>query len=127
MALILDTNALSAFADGDDAFRCRIQDELDFELPVIALGEFLYGIRQSRYRAQYETWLRSNLAIFALLTVGPQTASAYAEIRSELKKAGQPVPSNDLWIAALCREHGRRLLTRDGHFRVVTGLQIVNW
>lgn len=110
-----------------NALRLRIENELDLELPVIVLGEFLYGVRQSRYRVQYETWLRGNLAIWGVLTVGPQTAKAYAEIRSELKQAGQPIPSNDLWIAALCREHGKRLLTRDGHFHLVPGLEVISW
>lgn len=124
---MLDTNALSAFADGDDVLRQRIEDELDLGLPAVVLGEFLYGVRQSRYRAQYEEWLRNTLAIFGVLAVGSETANAYAEIRSELKKIGQPIPTNDLWIAALCREHGRGLLTRDGHFRAVLGLNVVSW
>ena len=127
MALILDTNALSAFADGDAALERMIRDEEELALPAIVLGEYLFGIRQSRYRARYEAWLTANDDSFLRLPVGPETAAAYAEIRAELKCAGQPIPTNDLWIAALSREHGYSLLSRDRHFGLVRGLRLVSW
>jgi predicted nucleic acid-binding protein len=127
MALILDTNALSAFADGDDALRAAIAGESELALSVIALGEYYFGIRQSRHRARYETWLRSHLSLFTLVTIGPSTALRYAEIREELKSEGRPIPSNDVWIAAQARESGQAVLSRDRHFALVRGLKLVNW
>ena len=53
-----------------------------------------------------------------------ETAERYAEIRHELKAAGTPIPTNDLWIAALARHHRMRLVTRDSHFRAIQGLRI---
>jgi tRNA(fMet)-specific endonuclease VapC len=127
MALIFDTTALSAFVDGNAALRRKIDEETDLALPTIVLGEYLFGIRQSRYRTRYENWLRAHLSIFAVLSIGMTTASRYAEIRSELRSAGQPIPSNDVWIAALTREHGFRLVSRDRHFAAVRGLKLVSW
>jgi predicted nucleic acid-binding protein len=59
--LILDTNALSAFVDGDGTVGRLLEVEARACLPVIALGEFRYGILQSRHRMAYEAWLRAHL------------------------------------------------------------------
>jgi tRNA(fMet)-specific endonuclease VapC len=56
-----------------------------------------------------------------------ETAERYAEIRHELKAAGTPIPTNDLWIAALARHHRMRLVTQDRHFRAIRGLRILAW
>jgi predicted nucleic acid-binding protein len=55
------------------------------------------------------------------------TAERYAQIRGELKRIGRPIPSNDLWIAALARQHALPLLSRDQHFDAVPGLKRVGW
>ncbi len=125
--MILDTNALSAFADGDENILRVIKDQVDLAVPAIALGEYLYGIQESRLRARYEQWLNTNLLLFELLDVGRETARCYAEIRRELKVAGQPIPTNDLWIAALAREHHLPLLSRDRHFDAVQRLRVLRW
>jgi len=127
MALILDTNALSSLADGDLVLHRAIQHEQDMALPAVVLGEYLFGIRQSRFRVSYETWLRSRLALFIMLPVGTETAAHYADIRLELKPAGRKIPTNDLWIAALSREYGCAVVSRDRHFAVVRGLRLISW
>lgn len=125
--MILDTNALSAFVDGDQKLKRVIENETNLALPVIVLGEYLYGVRQSRFRARYEQWMNVNLSFFELLSVGRETAERYAEIRRELKAAGKPIPSNDVWIAALAREHRLPLVSRDDHFQAVRSLQLLTW
>jgi tRNA(fMet)-specific endonuclease VapC len=127
VALILDTNALSALADGDEPLLGALGGPYELAVPVIVLGEYLFGIQQSRLRARYEQWLSSNLHLFDLLGVGRETARHYAEIRRELKTSGRPLPSNDLWIAALAREHHSPLVSRDRHFQAVPGLRVVTW
>jgi tRNA(fMet)-specific endonuclease VapC len=62
-----------------------------------------------------------------VLDVTEQTTHHYAAVRLELKQAGKPIPVNDLWIAALCREHGLPLLSRDRHFDVVAGIRRLDW
>ncbi len=125
--MILDTNALSAFADGDEKLLRMIENEATLSIPVIVLGEYLYGIHQSRFRARYQRWLDTNLPLFDLLVVGTETARRYADLRSELKTSGTPIPSNDAWIAALAREHRLPIATRDDHFRAVRGLHLLMW
>lgn len=128
MALILDTNALSAFADGVPSIRTVIRSSgFDLSLPVVAYGEYLFGVRHSRLRGHYEQWLKQNLTALELLPINSETANHYADVRSELRHAGKPIPSNDVWIAALARQFGYPLLTRDRHFDAIRGLRVVTW
>jgi len=127
LALILDTNGLSAMADGDTGLESLLQLAAEIAVPVIVLGEYRYGIRQSRKRARYERWLAEVLASCRVLAVDEETAIQYAEVRDELKRRGRPIPGNDLWIAALARQHGLSLLSRDQHFDSVSGLKRIGW
>ena len=125
--MILDTNALSAFVDGDVALGQILAQQERAAIPVIVLGEFRYGIASSRHRPTYEGWLDSHLTDFEVLSVTADTAIAYAAIRVALKQAGQPIPANDAWIAALAFDHRLPVLSRDTHFDVVPGIQRVSW
>ena len=125
--MILDTNALSAAADGDKVLAPLLQHAQVVAVPSIVLGEYRYGIRQSRHCARYERWLSGMLAALRVLVVDDGTARAYAQVRGELKRSGHPIPSNDLWIAALARQHGLPLLSRDRHFDFVPDLRRVAW
>ena len=62
-----------------------------------------------------------------VLTVDAGTAERYAEVRDELKRKGRPIPGNDLWIAALTRQHALPLLSQDRHFDFVPGLERLGW
>ena len=75
----------------------------------------------------YEQWISHVLRTFRVLDIGVETAAKYAQVRMELKRAGTPIPSNDVWIAALCRQHSLPLLSRDSHFEWVKGLRRVGW
>lgn len=125
--MILDTNGLSALADGESTLEPILREAAEVALPVIVLGEFRYGIRQSRDRQRYEQWLTESLGNFRILDVDEATAASYATVRMELKKAGTPIPSNDVWIAALCRQHSLFLLSRDRHFDLVVGIHRIDW
>jgi tRNA(fMet)-specific endonuclease VapC len=125
--VILDTKALSALADGESTLEPILREASEVALPVIVLGEFRYGVRQSRDRQRYEQWLTESLGNFQILDVDEGTAASYATVRMELKKAGTPIPSNDVWIAALCRQHSLFLLSRDRHFDLVVGIHRIDW
>jgi predicted nucleic acid-binding protein len=125
--VILDTNALSAFVDGDAGVGEVLRRQSRAAIPVIALGEFRYGIAGSRHRAAYETWLASHLAQFDVLAVTEETTVTYAALRVTLKRLGRPIPANDAWIAALALQHRLPILSRDEHFDVVPGLERKAW
>ena len=125
--MILDTNALSAFVDGDARVGDVLRRQDRAAIPVIVLGEFRYGIAQSKRRASYETWLDSYLGQFDVLSVTDETAIAYAALRVILRRAGRPIPANDAWVAALALQHRQPLLSRDEHFDVVPDLDRRSW
>lgn len=125
--MILDTNALSAFVDGDPALGRAIRRQASLSIPVIVLGEFRYGIASSRHRRAYEDWLDEHLADFDVLPVTSQTTTFYATVRQSLKRLGKPVPANDAWIAALALEHGLPVVSRDAHFDAVPHVVRTAW
>jgi predicted nucleic acid-binding protein len=125
--VILDTNALSAFADGEASVGEVLRRQARAAIPVIVLGEFRYGIAQSRHRSTYEAWLQSQLDGFHVLAVTEETAVSYAQLRIALKRSGRPIPANDAWIAALAIQHRLPILSRDQHFDAVPGLERKSW
>ena len=125
--MILDTNALSAWAEGRAAVEAPLRAAGRLVVPAVVLGEYYFGIRQSRHRSRYENWLARYLPLTEIATVTSATADAYADIRLELKRLGTPIPPNDVWIAALARQHGFAVLSNDGHFDVVNGVRRIGF
>ena len=121
--MILDTNALSAWAEGLASVEASFRSADRIVIPSVVLGEYYFGIRQSRHRNRYEDWLRRYLPLSEIATVTQATADVYADIRLELKRLGTPIPPNDAWIAALARQHDLPIISNDTHFDVVDGLQ----
>jgi tRNA(fMet)-specific endonuclease VapC len=125
--LILDTNALSAAADEHPGVISVLAGVRELALPVVVIGEFRYGIAQSRHKARYRRWLDGLITDCTVLDINEQTTHHYAAINVELRQTGKPIPTNDLWIAALCRQHDLPLLSRDRHFDLVSGVQRLDW
>ena len=84
--MILDTNALSAFAEAHAGAAAMIGKARFIALPVIVLGEYRFGIAQSRRREEYERWLERLLPDCRVLDIGPEVARRFAEVRLELKR-----------------------------------------
>ncbi len=127
MEVALDTNALSDFAAGSDALGDALMPFRGLALPVTVLGEYRYGLLGSKKKTRLEQWLDELLSDVRVLEATSRTSSVYALVRHQLRAAGTPIPENDVWIAAIAIEHGLPLATRDRHFRVVKGLEIVGW
>ena len=88
--MILDTNAVSDFADANQRLlNCLQQSAADIHLPVIVLGEYRYGVKSSRLRAARESWLDELEGSAIVLTVTSETSRVYADIRHELRVAGK--------------------------------------
>jgi tRNA(fMet)-specific endonuclease VapC len=86
------------------------------------LAGFAAGSRQSENRAELSRFLNSPRV--KVMPCDAATADSYALIYAALRRQGQPIPTNDLWIAAGCLQHGAALLTLDGHFQHVGGLHV---
>ena len=124
MKVLLDTNRLSdALAQVDEVIDVLETSEVVF-VPVIALGEIRSGFLGGRRAADNETrlaWFLSQDGVQVLSVDGP-VSHRYAQIHRSLRAVGTPIPTNDLWIAAIAIEHGLAVYTRDDHFTAIPGL-----
>ena len=123
--ILIDTNAYTAFMLGDAAVVEVVAHAERICLNSIVLGEllggFAAGTRESRNRAELARFMDSPRV--EVVPVTAQTADSYALVYSSLRRKGQPIPTNDLWITASALEHGAALLTRDTHFGQIDGLR----
>ncbi len=103
--MILDTNALSAIAEGEPGATEIFARARQVAIPVIVLGEYRFGIAHSRHKREYERWLEEMASVCRVLEINEDTALWYAGLCGQLKAAGTQIPSNDAWISALCRQH----------------------
>ena len=96
-------------------------------LSTIVLGELYYGAFRSAYCEKQLEQVRRFVRAAVLIGTDAQTSEAYGLIRSELATTGQPIPENDIWIAALARQHGVPLATRDQHFSRIPSIEVRFW
>ncbi len=117
----LDTSAYSHFQRGNEEV-VRILDRAEWVgLPTITLGELRTGFLLGGQRLRNEGELESFLANPAteVLPVDAEVSRHYAEIVADLRRAGTPVPTNDVWIAATAARVGALVLTFDRHFEEI--------
>ena len=125
--MILDTNAISALAEQDKVLIELLQAVPRVAVTIISLGEYAFGISQSRHRAELEVWLDALLVNVDVLLLEQKTLPFYAEVRGRLKAVGTPIPANDCWIAALAKQHRMPILSQDRHFDSVKGVERIRW
>jgi tRNA(fMet)-specific endonuclease VapC len=125
--LTLDTSAYSRFRAGD----ARVHDliaaaEIVF-VPVIVLGElhgaFDVGMRARENRVALSEFL--NEPFVRVAAVSADVARQYGRVYAALRRAGTPIPANDIWIAATAIDLGACLLTFDRDFEHVGALDRV--
>jgi tRNA(fMet)-specific endonuclease VapC len=124
---LLDTNIVSDLLRGKAEIAKGIESANEVFLPIFALGELYFGAQNSQRPLEQKALINQFLKFVTVLNTGQQTAVLYGQIKSQLKKDGKPIPENDIWIAALAKEYGIILVTRDTHFGAVTGLEKINW
>jgi len=125
--LILDTNALSDWAKSDEALLAVLPAQHLLLLPVVVIGEFRYGLLQSREQEVLSAWLERTVRAVRVAAITLVTADVYAAVRIKLRRKGRPIPPNDAWIAALAVQHQLPVLSRDAHFDSVDELTRVSW
>ena len=86
-----------------------------------------YGARKSGRPAENLTRIDQFAADNIVLALDRETARQYGDVKNKLRLKGQPLPENDIWIAALALQHNLTLATRDGHFQEMEGLKIISW
>lgn len=91
-------------------------------MPAVTLGELRVGFLLGGRREANEAELAEFVAnpVVEDLPVDAEVSRHYAEIVVDLRRAGTPLPTNDIWIAAVASRFGATVLTCDAHFKVVT-------
>ena len=127
MRLLLDTNRLTDVLEGDDVLAHLIESAAEVWIPFVALAEikagFLGGNRRTKNEASLEFLMR--ISGVEALFADRETTEVYARLFYSMRRAGTPIPTNDLWIAAQCLEHGFGLVTLDRHFEAIDGLRLL--
>jgi len=121
-SVALDTSVAIAVLAGQ-AGALLSQSPQEILLPVPVIGELRYGALNSRRSTENLAEIERLVSRCRVLDITALTATVYARLRLGLKAKGKPIPENDLWIAALCVEHQVTLVTLDGHFDVIEGLE----
>ncbi|MFP4351216.1 MAG: type II toxin-antitoxin system VapC family toxin [Puniceicoccaceae bacterium] len=125
--MILDTNAVSDWWRGTPALVRLLRRTDAIHLPAPVLAEYRFGILKSRHQEKMEIWFEEAKRSATLLPVDAQTADCYASLRLALEMKGKKIPMNDLWIAAIARQHKLPILSLDTHFDLITGLERLTW
>lgn len=124
MNVALDTNAYSDFMRGDTGRVQIVRTARHLFLPLIVLGElragFAAGNQRSANAANLHRFLNSPRV--TVLLPDEQTTHHYAQIYLQLRKRSLPIPTNDLWIAALVIQHHLVFCTSDAHFQHIPQL-----
>ena len=128
--IVLDTNAIISLFDGNRYIADMLGEEQSVIVPSIVCGEFEAGAQGTSRRereslAAFNRLLR--LSHFSVAVISRRTSRIYASLHASLKKAGTPIPTNDIWIAAVTIEHEGVLLTNDRHLLSVERLRTAEY
>ncbi len=120
-AFCLDTSAYTQFKRGTQSAIDAIVLARRIAVPVVVLGELRAGFAAGGRLEKNERELKAFLAnpVVEVLDVDEAGATIYAEIVNQLRRTGEPLPTNDIWIAALAAREGLPVLTYDVHFQVI--------
>jgi tRNA(fMet)-specific endonuclease VapC len=124
---LLDTNIISAWLSGEKMIADKIDGASGIYIPFIVIGELYYGAFHSGQIQKNIHDLEKLANRYKVLLADKQTSKEYGKIKAFLRKKGRPIPENDIWIAALAKQHKITLVTKDNHFKEIEGLKTVPW
>ena len=118
MRVALDTNRYVDLCRGSVATVTLLEEAEAILLPFVVVGELRAGFAHGRRQAENEQILRRFLMKdgVRVLFADDQTTHHYASVFRQLRKQGTPIPTNDIWLAALVLQHNLALHARDKHF-----------
>lgn len=118
MRIAIDSNRYTDFCRGLPEVVEVVESAAEIHVPLVVLAEQRAGFANGAYREKNErilTRFLNNDGVF-VLSPDDQTTFFYADAYAYLRKKGKPIPTNDLWIAALVLQHNLVLLDRDSDF-----------
>ena len=125
-SVLLDTSVVIAHLRGEPAVTDHLMRTRAF-VPLTVIGELHFGACNSSNPSKNMASIRSFLESCRVLLLTERTAELYGQIKTELELAGKRIPENDVWIAAVAKEHGLPLVTRDRHFLEIAECPALSW
>ncbi|OQX27145.1 MAG: VapC toxin family PIN domain ribonuclease [Desulfobacteraceae bacterium IS3] len=126
--ILIDTNVYSHAFKGDPEIISVLQRSEMIGISTISIGELLSGFKRGalehKNRKELEEFL--NKPRVRVYGIDRYTPEFYAQILEQLKKIGKPIPTNDIWIAAVALQHGLEFFTKDRHFNHISGLTLIS-
>ena len=126
--VLIDTNIYSELLRGNKFVSDLLKKPDIIAFSVISIAELLSGFkngdREKENLEELDRFIYSPRVV--IYDIDSETSEFYAKIYDELKRSGDPIPTNDLWIAALALQHGTKLFTLDKHFKKVQGLFLID-
>jgi len=122
--ILIDTNIYSHAMQGNENVISVLQLSPEIGICPISIAELLFGFKGGNREKENQKELKEFLDAprVRLYGINEDTAEFYAEILDQLRKAGTPIPTNDIWIAAVGLQNGLRLFSMDDHFEKISGL-----
>ena len=122
--VLIDTNIYSFAMKGDTGVVSTLRKIDLIGISTISIGElfsgFKGGSREEKSREELNLFLDSPRVV--VHPIDEETADFYASILNNLKRAGTPIPTNDIWIASVAFQHGYKLFSKDKHYKFIPGL-----
>jgi len=113
---LLDTNIVIALFAGEVDIQEHLKQAEEVFVPSIVLGELYFGARKSGRIKENLARIDEFAFSSSVLGCDTDTAREYGAIKDMLRMKGRPIPENDVWIAAIARQYGLVLVSRDTHF-----------
>ena len=124
---LMDTNIVIAIFANDATVINSLANANEVFVPSIALGELYYGAHKSSHVEANITRIDEFAASNSILTCDTETSQQYGKIKNSLRVKGRPIPENDIWIAAIAKQYELTLISRDEHFKEISGLSTISW
>lgn len=125
-SVLLDTSVIVDYIRGDQRLRPRFAAATMY-VPLVVVGELHFGAQRALRRGDALMQVREFLRTVTVLLPDETTAEQYGQIKAELAAIGRLIPENDVWIAAMARQHDLPVATRDAHFAAVPLLRTLAW
>ncbi len=122
--VLIDTNIYSLAMRGDRHVTDALKRIDQIGISAISIGELFSGFKGGNFEEKNKTELNIFLDSprVIIFPIDVETADFYASILNNLKSKGTPIPTNDIWVAAVAFQNGFKLFSKDKHFNVIPGL-----
>ena len=124
---LLDTNIVIAIFSNDNLVMEPLEMVEEVFVPIIVLGELYYGAKKSNKVERNVTRIIEFAQSCSVLICDTETSRQYGDIKNLLRAKGRPIPENDIWIAAIAKQHELTLVSRDDHFIEIENFPTITW